>query len=160
MPSRTLVAAARGDRRTAATGGNDYDAVRASEVVLEVAFTDPEIAAVGLTSADGPGTTVRTADHVHLDRAITEDDAAGSTRLVLDPKGRILGGTVAGPRAGESIGELALAVHRGPSTGDLASVTRPYPTCDDGIWNAAALHEQAGKRLPWSAVGVAGPAGS
>ncbi len=59
------------------------------------------------------------------------------TRLVLDRKGRIVGATVVGPRAGETLGELSLAVHHGMRTRDLASVTHAYPTYNDALWNAA-----------------------
>lgn len=115
---------------------------RTGEIVPRVTFTDPELAAVGVTTATRPGSTAHTVEHATQDRAITEGSTTGFTRLVLDRRGRVLGGTVVGPRAGESIGELTLAVHRGLSTTDLAAVTHPYPTYNDGIWNAAIDHAQ------------------
>ena len=55
----------------------------------------------------------------------------------MDSRGRILGATVVGPRAGETLGELTLAVKQGLRTRDLAGVTHAYPTWNDGVWNAA-----------------------
>ncbi|MFC6259174.1 hypothetical protein ACFP5Z_19180, partial [Kocuria oceani] len=100
---------------------------RTGEIVPRITFTDPEPAAVGVTTATRPGSTAHTVEHATQDRAITEGSTTGFTLLILDRRGRVLGGTVVGPRAGESIGELTLAVHRGLSTTDLAAVTHPYP---------------------------------
>ena len=58
-------------------------------------------------------------------------------RVPTDPKGRIVGATVVGPRAGETLGELTLAIRHGLRTRDLAGTTHPYPTHNDGPWNAA-----------------------
>ena len=55
-------------------------------------------------------------DHRHVDRAVTEGLTDGLTRLAVDGKGRILGAAVVGPRAGETLGELAIAVRRGLRT--------------------------------------------
>ncbi|WP_434995466.1 dihydrolipoyl dehydrogenase family protein [Arthrobacter sp. Ld5] len=108
-----------------------------STVIPRVTYTSPEVAAVGITSAQGASQRVSTIEHAHTDRAITEDQIDGFTRLVLDKRGRILGGTIVGPRAGETLGELTLAVHQKLTTRDVAGVTHPYPTYNDGLWNAA-----------------------
>jgi len=111
---------------------------RAAEVtaIPRVTFTSPEVAAVGLP-AGSAGTTTRTRHHDEVDRAITEGRAAGYSRLVLDRRGRVVGATVVGPRAGETLAELTLAVRRGLRARDLAGVMHPYPTWGDGPWNAA-----------------------
>jgi hypothetical protein len=75
--------------------------------------------------------------HAELDRAVTQDERSGVTRLAIDRKGRIVGATVVSPRAGETLGELSLAIHHGMRTRDLASVTHAYPTYNDAVWNAA-----------------------
>ncbi|MEO8219778.1 MAG: NAD(P)/FAD-dependent oxidoreductase [Specibacter sp.] len=109
-----------------------------SETVPRVTFTSPEVAAVGLATADaGPGHRIRTVLHSHVDRAVTEDNTGGFTRLLVDRRGKILGGTIVGPRAGESLAELTLAVQKGMTTSDIAGTTHPYPTYSDGVWNAA-----------------------
>lgn len=105
-----------------------------------VTFTDPEIAAVGITPHTAEridGLRVETIAHTHLDRAIAEARTDGLTSLVLDGKHRIVGASIIGPRAGETIGEIALAVKHGLRTRDLVAVTHPYPTYNDGPWNAA-----------------------
>lgn len=101
-----------------------------------VTFTDPEVAAVGVTTIV-PGLRVTTLLHEAVDRAVAEGVTRGFTKLVLDKRHRIVGATVVGPRAGETVGELLLAVRLGLRTRDLAGATHPYPTFNDGPWNAA-----------------------
>jgi pyruvate/2-oxoglutarate dehydrogenase complex dihydrolipoamide dehydrogenase (E3) component len=121
--------------------GNAVLGVRRSaetSAVPRVTYTHPEVAAVGVdTGRERDGIHVLTLDHRHVDRAVTEDLTDGLTRLALDRKGRILGATVVGPRAGETLGELVIAVRRGLTTRDLAGITHAYPTWNDGPWNAA-----------------------
>lgn len=109
-----------------------------TSAVPRVTYTHPEVAAVGVDTGRGrDGIRILTLDHRHVDRAVTEDLTDGLTRLAVDAKGRILGATVVGPRAGETLGELAIAVRRGLRTRDLAGITHAYPTWNDGPWNAA-----------------------
>ncbi|KJS63344.1 dihydrolipoyl dehydrogenase family protein [Streptomyces rubellomurinus] len=114
----------------------DYDAMPYA------VFTDPEIAQVGLTAARardryGDAARTRLLPHEEMDRAVTENATDGFTQLVLGPKGRIVGATVVGPRAGEAIVELAHAVRLKWSPGRLAATVHPYPTHADGPWLAA-----------------------
>ncbi|TDW28728.1 dihydrolipoyl dehydrogenase family protein [Cryobacterium psychrophilum] len=107
--------------------------------IPRVTFTHPEVGAVGLQFAD-VGTTghrVVTRDHAHVDRAVTEARQDGYTQLIVDKRGRVLGGTVVGPRAGETLGEISLAVKNRLSTSDIAGTTHAYPTYNDGLWNVA-----------------------
>lgn len=117
--------------------------------VPRVTFTHPEVAAVGLsTGSPAPGLRVLDWQHTHVDRAVAEGDSGGFARLVADRRGRILGATVVGPRAGESIGELTMAVKLGLRTRDLAGVIHPYPTFNDGPWNAAIADVRALLQAP------------
>ncbi len=103
-----------------------------------VTFTQPEIAAVGAdTDQAAAGLTVATTYHDDVDRALAEDSAGGFSRLVLDRKGRVVGATLVGPRAGESLAEVALAVRHGLRARDLAGTTHAYPTYADGVWKTA-----------------------
>ena len=105
-----------------------------------VTFTQPEVAAVGAGTGDEarhPGLTARTVRHEHVDRAVTDGHTEGFTRLVIDGSGRVLGATVVGPRAGDTLAELVLAVRRGLRTRDLAAATHAYPTYGYGPWDAA-----------------------
>jgi pyruvate/2-oxoglutarate dehydrogenase complex dihydrolipoamide dehydrogenase (E3) component len=107
--------------------------------VPRVTFTDPEVAAVGAASWAPTGEPVPrtvTREHVDVDRAVAEGRTDGFARLVLGARGRILGATLVGPRAGESLAELTLAVHKGLTATDLAGTIHPYPTYGDGPWGA------------------------
>ncbi len=106
--------------------------------VPRVTYTQPEVAAVGITTDEVPrGLKVVTWKHSHVDRAVAEGRTDGVTKLTVDTRGRIVGAMVVGPRAGETLGELTLAVKQGLRTRDLAAVTHAYPTWNDGVWNAA-----------------------
>ena len=107
-------------------------------VVPRVTFTAPEVAAVGVGTAEVPsGCTLHREEHARVDRAIAEGRTEGFTALVLDGKGRLVGATVVGPRAGETLGELTLAVRHGMRASALAGTTHAYPTYNDAVWNAA-----------------------
>ncbi len=108
--------------------------------VPRVTYTDPEIAAVG--AATGPygrdgDLDMVTVRHDDVDRAVADAETTGYTRLAIDRRHRIVGATVVGPRAGETLPELVLAVREGWPSRHLAEVTHAYPTYADGVWNAA-----------------------
>ncbi len=122
--------------------------------VPRVTFTHPEVAAVGVgteRAAQSPDLQVVAYQHADVDRAVTESDFEGFTRIVVDKRGRILGATVVGPRAGETLGELTLAVKHGLRTRDLAGTTHAYPTYNDGPWNAAIADVRARLKTPTTA---------
>jgi pyruvate/2-oxoglutarate dehydrogenase complex dihydrolipoamide dehydrogenase (E3) component len=106
--------------------------------VPRVTLTRPEVAAVGEPTAEpGPDRRVQTQKLKHADRAIAEQSTEGFTRLVVDGRHRLRGATVVGPRAGEALSELTLAVSRGLTTSHLTGAMHPYPTYADPQWNAA-----------------------
>ncbi|MDQ1671790.1 MAG: hypothetical protein QOC98_352, partial [Frankiaceae bacterium] len=127
-----------------------------------VTYTQPEVAAFGVGSAEAEerGFDVRTQSHDEVDRAIAEGLTAGFSRIVTDRRGRIVGATIVGPRAGESLPELVLAARKRLRPRDLAAATHAYPTYSDGVWKAGiaeatrALHGPAARRV----VGVAAAA--
>ncbi len=124
-----------------------------------VTFTDPEIAVVGIdpqTAGRIPGLRVQSLSHHHLDRAIAEADTGGLTQLVLDRRHRIVGASVVGPRAGETIGEMVLAVKHGLRTRHLAGATHPYPTYNDGPWNASIADVRSQLQRPVTSRLIAG----
>ena len=108
--------------------------------VPRVTYTDPEVAAVGQPTwaLEGrPEPRTRTRRHDRVDRAVAEGRTDGFARLALGRRSRIVGATVVGPRAGEVLAELTLAVREGLRTSDIAGTIHPYPTYGDGPWNAA-----------------------
>lgn len=119
---------------------------KASSAVPRVTFTDPEVAGVGVSTQDVPeGMRLIVIEHADVDRAVAEGQLNGFSSIVIDKSGTIMGATVVGPRAGESLGELTLAVTKGLKTRDVAGVVHPYPTYNDGPWKAAL--EDVSKRL-------------
>lgn len=116
--------------------------------VPSVIFTDPEVAQVGLTEREAAvrysgRARVRDLWHDRVDRAVAEARTEGFTRLVLCPRGRIVGATVVAPRAGETIAHLAAAVRHGWTASAYAATVHPYPTYADGPWNAALAEVSA-----------------
>lgn len=107
--------------------------------IPRVTYTQPEVGSVGVGAeeAERSGFAVRTQGHDGVDRAVTEGDANGFSRMVLDRKGRVVGATIVGPRAGESLAEAVLAVQHGLRTRDLATTIHAYPTFADGLWKPA-----------------------
>lgn len=110
-----------------------------------VTFTDPEVARVGLSAAEarerfGDDIAVRTSPHGGLDRAVTSGRTEGFAQLVGDNKGRIVGATIVGPRAGEGIGEVAAWMANGAKLGRITRTTHAYPTWSADL-AAASLQE-------------------
>ncbi|MEX0659708.1 MAG: FAD-dependent oxidoreductase [Egibacteraceae bacterium] len=110
-----------------------------------VVFTDPEVAHVGLhehraRARWGARVVVARHDYRDVDRALTAATPYGFATLVGDPKGRLVGATVAAPAAGEVIGELAALVARRAGVGDVFKTVHPYPTFALGAATAGAAH--------------------
>jgi len=100
-------------------------------VVPWVTFTDPELARVGLTEQQARDKGIKpVALHFSfqdIDRAITDNEMSGLAKLVVH-KGRILGASILGPRAGELIHEIVLAMKTGADIGDISATIHAYPT--------------------------------
>ncbi|HWG66245.1 MAG TPA: dihydrolipoyl dehydrogenase [Rhodanobacteraceae bacterium] len=117
-----------------------------ARVVPSVAFTDPEIAWVGVTE--------REAKEKNLDigvgkfpwaasgRALGMDRAEGFTKLIYDKAThRVIGGGIVGVHAGDLISEIALAIEMGAEIGDIALTIHPHPTLGESIGMAAEVAE-------------------
>ena len=110
-----------------------------------VTFTDPELAHAGLTEAQAPGCKTLLQPFSGNDRAQAEGVTEGLIKLVLSPRGVILGATIIGPGAGEMIGLWGLAIQKRMKIGAIAGVTFPYPTLAEigrraaGAWFTPAL---------------------
>ncbi len=102
-----------------------------SAVVPTVAYTQPELGRVGpepAALAERSDLQVFTVEMSDVDRGRTERATAGFARVHVDPRGRIVAGTVVGEGAGETLHLLVLAMSRGIRVGSLASVMFAYPT--------------------------------
>lgn len=73
-----------------------------------------------------------------VDRAVNEDDRLGLLKMIAHRNGVILGATIVGERAGETITEIAVAMRNQLKLSDLASTVYPYPTYSTGVQQLAA----------------------
>lgn len=117
-------------------------------VVPWCTYTDPEVARVGLTEAEaretwGDKAGVYRYAHDSLDRALCDGEPDGLTKLVLDPRGRVAGAHVVGPRAGETIHEAVLAVRQRLKLSDLSGMIHVYPTYPESLKRAADAYLRA-----------------
>jgi dihydrolipoamide dehydrogenase len=124
-----------------------------ARVVPSVAYTDPEIAWVGLTEdeAKKAGTKVGVAKFpwAASGRAIANARDEGFTKLIFDAgTHRIVGGGIVGTGAGDLISELALAVEMGADATDIGKTIHPHPTLSESIGMAAELFEGVCTDLP------------
>jgi dihydrolipoamide dehydrogenase len=124
-----------------------------ARVVPSVAYTDPEIAWVGLTEdeAKKAGTKVGVARFpwAASGRAIANARDEGFTKLIFDAQThRIVGGGIVGTGAGDLISELALAVEMGADATDIGKTIHPHPTLGESVGMAAELFEGVCTDLP------------
>lgn len=97
-------------------------------------FCDPEVASVG--KIEGPEVEQHHFDYDQLDRAVTSGHPQGFIDLFTE-KGKIVGATVVGVSAGETINELTHRVNEGHKLRSVAGMIRPYPTYGEAIAKAA-----------------------
>ena len=115
-----------------------------ARVIPSVAYTDPEIAWVGITEeqAKAQGIAIRKGHFpwTASGRAIANNRDEGFTKLLFDQQtGRILGGGIVGTHAGDMIGEIALAIEMGADEVDIGKTIHPHPTLGESIGMAAEI---------------------
>ena len=125
-----------------------------TSIVPWCTYTDPELAHVGLTEEQARAThgeriSIQRWPYAENDRAQAEHRTEGLIKVVADRKGRILGATIAGPHAGESIHFWALAVSKGMKLRDIAGYVAPYPTLSEVGKRAATAHFAPMTRKGW-----------
>ena len=134
----------------AAAGQKSYFDAR---VIPSVAYTDPEIAWVGLTEDEArkAGTKLGVAKFPWSasGRAIANARDEGFTKLLFDADNhRVLGGGIVGLGAGDLISEIALAVEMGADATDIGKTIHPHPTTSESVGMAAELFEGVCTDLP------------
>ncbi len=117
-----------------------------ARVIPSVAYTDPEIAWVGLTEdeakAKGIAVTKGLFPWAASGRAIANGRDEGFTKLLFDAAThRIVGGGIVGTHAGDLIGEVALAIEMGADAVDIGRTIHPHPTLGESIGLAAEVAE-------------------
>src|SRR5918999_3481635 len=124
-----------------------------ARVVPSVAYTDPEIAWVGLTEEEakknGVAIGVAKFPWAASGRAIANARDEGFTKLIFDAEThRIVGGAIVGLGAGDLISELALAVEMGADATDIGKTIHPHPTTAESVGMAAEVFEGVCTDLP------------
>jgi dihydrolipoamide dehydrogenase len=113
-----------------------------ARTIPSVAYTDPEIAWVGLTETEAKADGIRfektKIPWAASGRALSLGRDEGFTKLLLEPdSGRVLGGGIVGPNAGDLIAEIGLAVEMGSDATDIGLTVHPHPTLSETIAFAA-----------------------
>jgi pyruvate/2-oxoglutarate dehydrogenase complex dihydrolipoamide dehydrogenase (E3) component len=127
---------------------------RVSDLVIPWStYTAPEVAHVGITEKEavkrGDEVVAFTKKFADTDRAILDGETEGYVRLFMNREdGKLLGATIVGSHAGESIGEAVLAIEQKLKVGDLSGVIHPYPTQAEAIKRAADLQFRS-RLKPW-----------
>ncbi len=107
-------------------------------IVPTVVFMKNEIASVGLSSDDARKKKIKFDVHKfpigYLSRAVTDGERAGLLKVITEKKtGRLLGGHMIGPRAGEVIHEIALGIKFNAKLSDLQEMIHAFPTYSEAI---------------------------
>ncbi len=118
-----------------------------ARVIPSVAYTDPEVAWVGLTEDEAKAKGIKVKKGLFpwsaSGRAIANGRDEGFTKLLFDDSpeahghGKIVGGGIVGTHAGDMIGELALAIEMGADAVDIGKTIHPHPTLGESLGLAA-----------------------
>jgi len=117
-----------------------------ARVIPSVAYTDPEVAWVGLTEDQAKAQGIKVKKGLFpwaaSGRAIANGRDEGFTKLLFDPvTHRVLGGGLVGTNAGELIGEVALAIEMGADAADIGLTIHPHPTLSESVAMSAEAFE-------------------
>lgn len=124
-----------------------------ARVIPAVAYTDPEVAWVGITEDEAKARGVKLEKSVFpwaaSGRAVANGRDEGFTKLLFDPEThRVIGGGIVGTSAGDMIGEIALAIEMGADAADIGHTIHPHPTLGESIGMAAEVFEGVCTDLP------------
>jgi dihydrolipoamide dehydrogenase len=124
-----------------------------ARVIPSVAYTDPEVAWVGLTEDEAKTQGIAIDKGLFpwtaSGRAIANGRDEGFTKLLFDKQThRILGGGIVGTHAGDMIGEVALAIEMGADAVDIGKTIHPHPTLGESIGMAAEVAHGSCTDLP------------
>ena len=137
----------------AEVAAGDSKAAFDARVIPSVAYTDPEIAWVGLTEDEAKTKGIKVKKGLFpwtaSGRAIAHGRDEGFTKLLFDEETHcIVGGGIVGTHAGDMIGEVALAIEMGADAVDIGKTIHPHPTLGESIGLAAEAFEGACTDLP------------
>ncbi len=117
-----------------------------ARVIPSVAYTDPEVAWVGLTETAAKDEGIRYEKGVFpwaaSGRSLAMGRDEGLTKLLFDPEThRVIGGGIVGTNAGDLIAEVALAIEMGADAADIGLTIHPHPTLSETVAMAAEAFE-------------------
>jgi dihydrolipoamide dehydrogenase len=117
-----------------------------ARVIPSVAYTDPEVAWVGLTESEAKAKGIEyqkgSFPWAASGRSLAQGRDEGFTKLLFDPQThRVLGGGIVGSNAGELIGEVALAIEMGADAADIGLTIHPHPTLSESVAMSAEAFE-------------------
>lgn len=124
-----------------------------ASVIPSVAYTDPEVAWVGITEDEAKAKGIKL-EKGHFPwaasgRAVANGRDEGFTKLLFDAETkRIVGGGIVGTHAGDMIGEIALAIEMGADGVDIGKTIHPHPTLGESIGMAAEVYKGVCTDLP------------
>ncbi|MFT5900648.1 MAG: dihydrolipoamide dehydrogenase [Glaciecola sp.] len=121
--------------------------------IPSVAYTEPEVAWVGLTEKEakeqGVDYEAATFPWAASGRAIASAATDGLTKLLFEKdSGRLIGGAIIGTNAGEMLGEIGLAIEMGADAEDIALTIHAHPTLNESIGLAAEIFEGSITDMP------------
>ncbi|MBX9347866.1 dihydrolipoyl dehydrogenase [Chromobacterium vaccinii] len=124
-----------------------------ARVIPGVAYTDPEVAWVGVTEDEAKKQGLKIEKGVFpwaaSGRAIANGRDEGFTKLIFDAEShQIIGGGIVGPHAGDMIGEVCLAIEMGCDATDIGKTIHPHPTMGESIGMAAEVAHGTCTDLP------------
>lgn len=134
------------EAKVAAEAASGEKAFFDAQVIPSVAYTDPEVAWVGLTETQakqqGIEYQIGKFPWAASGRALGNDRAEGFSKLLFDPQtDRILGAGIVGINAGELISELCLAIEMGCDATDIGLTIHPHPTLAESVAMSAEAYE-------------------
>jgi len=110
-----------------------------------VAYTDPEVAWVGITENEAKTKGLSYEKGVFpwmaSGRALSLNRTEGVTKLLFNENGTVIGASIVGVNAGDLISEVALAIEMGADAEDLALTIHPHPTLSETVMMAAEMYE-------------------
>ncbi len=114
--------------------------------IASVAYTDPEVAWVGVTENEAKAKGIKYGKGVFpwaaSGRSLSIGRSEGITKLIVDEAThRVIGAGIVGPNAGELMGEVALAIEMGCDVEDIALTIHPHPTLSETVAMAAEVFE-------------------
>ena len=115
-------------------------------VIPSVAYTDPEVAWIGLTETQAKAEGVKVGKGVFpwaaSGRSLSLGRDEGMTKVLFDETNeRVVGAGIVGPNAGDLISEAGLAIEMGAEAADIGLTIHPHPTLSESVGMAAEVYE-------------------